>query len=249
VNIYESMALVMADVDHVAKRDRNEAQKFLFRGVDAVVNAVGPVLRKHKVIVIPSVESVEYASIVSRNGGSLTSCRLVATYTFHAEDGTSIPSRVAAEAFDSGDKATPKAMSVAFRTALLQALTLPTDDPDPDGQTFQTAAPSPKASAAAPPETSGGTRRMSRETSGITAAQSTAMHAALTKAGKGARDLGLAYISEVVGRPVESSKQLTKQEASKVIDSLKGGPPAEYTHAQADKDAAADEALPFDGAA
>jgi hypothetical protein len=41
---------------------------------------------------------------------------------------------------DSGDKAVPKAMSVAFRTALLQALALPTDEPDPDASTYERAA-------------------------------------------------------------------------------------------------------------
>src|SRR5690606_34079164 len=41
------------------------------------------------------------------------------------------------EAMDSGDKATSKAMSVAFRTALIQALALPTDEPDPAESTYQ----------------------------------------------------------------------------------------------------------------
>ena len=44
---------------------------------------------------------------------------------------------VAAEAFDSGDKATAKAMSVALRTFLLQLLALPTDEPDPDSFTYE----------------------------------------------------------------------------------------------------------------
>ena len=43
---------------------------------------------------------------------------------------------VIGEAGDSGDKATPKAMSVALRTALLQTLMLPTDEPDPDSFTY-----------------------------------------------------------------------------------------------------------------
>jgi hypothetical protein len=38
---------------------------------------------------------------------------------------------------DSGDKAAPKAMSVAYRIALLQALNLPTDDADPDSQSYE----------------------------------------------------------------------------------------------------------------
>jgi hypothetical protein len=40
---------------------------------------------------------------------------------------------------DSGDKATAKAMSVAYRTALLQVLCLPTDEPDPDSHTYERA--------------------------------------------------------------------------------------------------------------
>ena len=44
---------------------------------------------------------------------------------------------------DSGDKATAKAMSVAFRTALLQVFFLPTDEKDPDEDSFvRTSTPS-----------------------------------------------------------------------------------------------------------
>ncbi len=38
---------------------------------------------------------------------------------------------------DGGDKATAKAMSVAFRIALLQALALPTSEPDPDSSSYE----------------------------------------------------------------------------------------------------------------
>ncbi len=41
---------------------------------------------------------------------------------------------------DSGDKATAKAMSVAYRIALIQALNAPTGDPDPDTQTYERSA-------------------------------------------------------------------------------------------------------------
>lgn len=138
-DIYTALAAVMADCDHVAKRDRNEHQRFLFRGIDAVVNAVGPVLRKHGVMVVPSVEHVTYDQVSTSTGKPATACRVLATYTFYAPDGSSIDARVAAEAWDNGDKAAPKAMSVAFRTALLQALALPTDEPDPDSQTYERA--------------------------------------------------------------------------------------------------------------
>ena len=57
----------------------------------------------------------------------------------------------------------------------------------------------------------------------ITPAQLKMLHVVLGKAGATDRDAGLALISGIVGRPVESSKDLTKHEASKVIDALSDG--------------------------
>ena len=48
--IHELLAKVMTDIPAVPKSDRNPGLNFNFRGVDAVVNAVGPVLRKHQLI-------------------------------------------------------------------------------------------------------------------------------------------------------------------------------------------------------
>lgn len=135
--IFGALADVMADCDHVAKRDRNTNQNFVFRGIDAVLNSVGPILRKHRVIVVPHVNSATYANVTTSGNKPSTACRVDVTYTFLAGDGSSVETRVAGEAWDSGDKATPKAMSVAFRTALIQALALPTDEPDPDTFTYE----------------------------------------------------------------------------------------------------------------
>jgi hypothetical protein len=139
MSIVEAMAAVMSDVQAVAKSDRNSHQNFNFRGIDAVVNAVGPALRTHGVVVVPTIDSVEYADVKTTNDKRATACRLTVTYTFW-HGNTYLPCQVQAEAWDHGDKATPKAMSVAFRTALLQALALPTDEPDPDSHTYEQAA-------------------------------------------------------------------------------------------------------------
>jgi len=136
MSITEALAAVMNDVQAVAKKDRNEHQKFNFRGIDAVVNAVGPALRKHGVVVVPEVQDVAYEKVTTTNNKPATACRLVVSYTFHKDD-SYLSCTVAAEAWDHGDKAAPKAMSVAFRTALLQALALPTDEPDPDAHSYE----------------------------------------------------------------------------------------------------------------
>jgi hypothetical protein len=137
--IYAALAAVMEDVRAVRKGDRNTQQNYSFRGIDAVVNAVGPALRTHGVAVMPLVQNVDYDVVQTSNGKPQTACRVLVDYVFHGPDGDSLTARVIGEAWDSGDKAAPKAMSVAFRTALLQALALPTDEPDPDSQTYERA--------------------------------------------------------------------------------------------------------------
>lgn len=137
--IVKALNSVSKEVGAVRKEDFNQVQRFNFRGVDAVVNAVYPFFVKHGISYIPVVESAEYQQVPARNGGALTSVRLLVKAIFTHTSGESIEARVAAEAFDSGDKATAKAMSVAMRTALLQVLCLPTDEPDPDHFNYEQA--------------------------------------------------------------------------------------------------------------
>ncbi|MEV0584044.1 ERF family protein [Nonomuraea sp. NPDC050310] len=141
LNIYQALAQVMKKVRSVAKRDKNDHGGYVFRGVDAVVNAVGPKLRDVGVIVVPIVEDSSYGTVeVGRNRTQMGHAQVTVTYRFYGPDGSHLDCRVPGEAMDSGDKAMSKAMSVAFRTALLQALCLPTDDPDPDGITYERSA-------------------------------------------------------------------------------------------------------------
>lgn len=135
--IHKAMVEVMKDVGAVRKGEFNSHQKFSFRGIDAVINAVSPAFRKHGVFCTPTVISSEYDAVqVGQNRTLMGHARVMVQYTFHATDGTSITATVTAESMDSGDKATAKAMSVAYRTALLQTLCLPTDEADPDTDTY-----------------------------------------------------------------------------------------------------------------
>lgn len=140
------LSRVMNDVNAVKKTDRNTAQNFSFRGIDAVVNAVAPALREHGVIVMPEVLEHTYSTVeVGRNRTQMEHVIVRVKYTFTGTQGDSLSCTVLGEAMDAGDKATPKAMSVAFRIALLQALALPTDEPDPDSYSYERAEAKPKA--------------------------------------------------------------------------------------------------------
>lgn len=138
MKIHEALTHVMEDVQAVAKTDRNTSQGFNFRGIDAVVNAVAPALRKHGVLVMPVVDSYSYSTVeVGRNKTAMGHVIVKVRYVFVGPEGDNLYTEVFGEAMDSGDKAMPKAMSVAFRTALLQALALPTDEQDPDASSYE----------------------------------------------------------------------------------------------------------------
>lgn len=130
----------MRAVPVVKKEDRNSQQNFNFRGIDATLNAVGPALRDHGVLVYPKVME-HHASVVTvgKNQTQMRSVTLLVQYTFVGPEGDTLSVEVPGEAMDSGDKAYSKAMSVALRTALLQTLALPTDEKDPDHETFERA--------------------------------------------------------------------------------------------------------------
>ena len=127
--IHVQMAKVMRDVQAVRKKETNAHFKFQFRGIDAVVNAVGPVLREDGVIVVPSDMYAEYEQVP---GKASMNVRVRNTYRFYGPAGDFVETVATGESIDNGDKGTAKANSVAFRTCLLQALCLPTDEPDPD---------------------------------------------------------------------------------------------------------------------
>jgi ERF superfamily len=136
--IHATLAAVKAAIGAVGKDSRNQKQGFDFRGVDAVVNAAAPHLNAHGVVVTPMVQSVDYATIEAGNNRTpMGHVRVVVMYRFTGPAGDHLDAVVPAEAMDSGDKATAKAMSVAYRIALLQTLNLPTCDPDPDSQSYE----------------------------------------------------------------------------------------------------------------
>ncbi|AXH67869.1 ERF family ssDNA binding protein [Mycobacterium phage Bromden] len=139
--VYEAWNRVMRDVQFISKNSRNEQQKFNFRGIDAVMNAVGPVLREHGVIVVPTGAEHEAERYLSKNGGQMCNRTAEMSYRVYGPAGDHFDGVAVGEAADSGDKSMTKAESVALRTFLLQSLMLPTDDPDPDASSHERAVP------------------------------------------------------------------------------------------------------------
>ena len=130
-SIIQALADVMADVRAIAKKDFNDFHKFNFRGVDTVLEHVGPALRDHRIVPIPEVRNIHSDDLTAKDGKRKRGVTLTVAYTFYGPAGDSIITVVPGEANDTEDKATSKAMSVAYRTALLQVLAIPTGERDP----------------------------------------------------------------------------------------------------------------------
>jgi hypothetical protein len=219
-NIFQGMAAVMTAVQAVRKDGRNTVQNFSFRGIDAVVNAVGPALREQGIIVAPDVRDFIYETItVGQKQSLMGHVRIVVAYTFWAQDGTSLTAVAAGEAMDAGDKATPKAMSVAYRTALLQALCIPTDDPEPDTETYERGpAARPRVTKSRPePETP--KSQPAPDKALRTDAQSKALWTLASKVMPD-KEKFRAWLSEGLGREVESTTTLTRAECAEAINAL-----------------------------
>lgn len=141
ITVHQALSKVMGDVQAVKKDSKNQAQRFNFRGIDAVMNAVGPALRKYGVTILPEDVEVHRSNGTTASGKQTAEVVVKVTYRIYGPAGDSIHGKVAAEAMDFGDKAIAKALSVAYRTFLLQALTIPTDEPDPDSESYERGAP------------------------------------------------------------------------------------------------------------
>ena len=115
------------------------------------MNAVGPAFRTHGVVAMPHVIGYTTEIVPTKNGGTMNHVILHTRYTFTGPAGDTLDCEVYGEAMDSGDKAMSKAHSVAYRTALLQVLTIPTDEPDPDATTYERAETGGKTHGAAKP--------------------------------------------------------------------------------------------------
>lgn len=141
--IYGAIAGVIADVGAVGKDKVNKQQGFKFRSVDDVYNALHPALAKNKVFIVPEIlEQTREVVGETRNGAKMTLVICTIKFTFFAEDGSYIESVIIGEALDTGDKATNKAMAIAYKYACFQVFCIPTEEmTDPDAESPEIPAP------------------------------------------------------------------------------------------------------------
>jgi hypothetical protein len=141
LTVYQAIASVTEKLakNGISKDRKNEQQGYKFRGIDDVYNALAPFLAEANLCVLPSVLSRDVVERTNKNGGALFYVTVQVRFDFvSADDGTKHEVVTFGEAMDSGDKATNKAMSAAYKYACMQAFCIPTEgDNDADSATHE----------------------------------------------------------------------------------------------------------------
>lgn len=147
------VASALAEQGIRKERKQGSQVNYAFRGIDDIYNALAPELVKHKLLILPRYTERSCVERTSKNGGALFYITVRGDFDFvSTEDGSIHTVTTYGEAMDSGDKATNKAMSIAYKYAAFQAFCIPTEETavDPDAEVHhvapqQKSAPTPEA--------------------------------------------------------------------------------------------------------
>ena len=139
--VYDCIVEVAAELGTkgLSKARKNEQQGYKFRGIDDVLNALSPLLAKHRLVILPRVLERTVVERATKNGGVLFFVTVQVAFDFvSAADKSTHTVVTYGEAMDTADKATNKAMSAAYKYATIQAFCIPTEgDNDADAVTHE----------------------------------------------------------------------------------------------------------------
>ena len=166
MTIYSKLLLIQKDLSQIglAKDSRNDFQKYSYRGIDALLNTLSPLLCKHGVIIVPQITNRIEQATTTAKGAVNIHVSLAVTYQLRcAETGEFAEVHAMGEGVDSLDKATNKAMTSCYKYAMIQLFAIPLvgqDDPDSvhganervESPAQQSQSQSPKAAPANYPE-------------------------------------------------------------------------------------------------
>lgn len=141
--VYKAIAAVTRALgrEGIGKEKKNLQQNYSFRGIDDIYNALNSELAAAQLCIIPRVVARESVERQGKGGGALFYVTVKAEYDIvSAVDGSTHTAAAYGEAMDSGDKATSKAMSAAYKYMAMQLFCIPTEgDNDADATTHEVA--------------------------------------------------------------------------------------------------------------
>ena len=125
-NIHQAMNRIMLEIGPISKSKKNTEQWYQFRGVDAAMDALNPLMAKYGVFpLITSIDTQLWEEVTSKSWKVWYHWIKRYTFAFMAKDWTSVTTTTEWEAIDYGDKTVTKCQSVAYREALYKTFVAP----------------------------------------------------------------------------------------------------------------------------
>ena len=154
-NIDEAMVAIYGETGYVQKRDGGKLG-YTYAGIGDIIYEIRPSMLKYGVTMrTVGIRNVTREVFETSKGGRMNRTTLEAVVRFtHGPSGTFVDCEAIGEGMDTGDKSSNKAMTGAFKYALLQGFAIETgDDPDDTSSKEQErgAPPSPAAKPQAAP--------------------------------------------------------------------------------------------------
>ena len=123
------VASALAEQGIRKEKKQGSQVNYAFRGIDDIYNALAPELVKNKLLILPRYTERTCVERTSKSGGALFYIRVGGHFYFVSTQAGSIHTVTTyGEAMDSVDKATNKAMSIAYKYAAFQAFCIPTEE-------------------------------------------------------------------------------------------------------------------------
>jgi hypothetical protein len=117
----------------IPKLHTNVPDQYQYRSIDDLLCRLAPLLARHRLCVLPRVLKHRMQDRAGPQDSLLVSVRLLAAFDLvSARDGSSHTVQCWGEALDGGDKGTAKAMSSAYKYAMLELFCVPVTIDDPD---------------------------------------------------------------------------------------------------------------------
>lgn len=139
--VYTAISAIIGELaqDGIAKRHTNPREQYQYRSIDDIYERLSPLLAQHRLCILPRIQKRRMTERPGETGEALVSVALKAAFDFVcAEDGSCHTIMSYGEALDAGDKATAKAMTGAYKSAVLQAFCIPVAaGDDADAQTYR----------------------------------------------------------------------------------------------------------------
>lgn len=131
-SLVRKLASVMGASERVAKNGFNKFHNYAYATESDITAAVRAEMATQGVMMIPTVESIEWSEVTTKNGGKERLCTVHWLFTLlDADSESKIEFRNIGQGQDAGDKSFYKAATGAVKYALLKLFLIPTgDDPE-----------------------------------------------------------------------------------------------------------------------